>query len=92
MLICSICLTTDNPGYKHSDNSCVKIDLPANARFYGLGIDWICVRGFRRENQQCARVVVPANASIDIIGNDWICVEGFNKVDGTCILMAKGET
>ena len=74
-----------NPSYEHVGFTCQKIELPDNARYFGLGNYWRCTRGYRKVENQCLRVPVPSNASLNVIGNDWVCVEGFKQVIFGCI-------
>lgn len=74
-----------NPGYERVGNSCQAIELPNNARFYGMGNNWRCTRGYRKLADNCVRILLPRNAKLNIIGNDWVCREGFEASGFSCI-------
>lgn len=78
-------------GYERVGFTCQEIDLPDNARFYGLGNYWRCVRGYKKSGNQCQRVFVPANAKLTIMGDDWVCNEGYFAAGFKCIAETTDE-
>ena len=40
-------------GYRKSGDSCVTVEVPANAHLGFSGGDWVCDPGYRRERDNC---------------------------------------
>ncbi len=78
---------TCDPGYEAKGLGCEKIHLPDNARFYGLGNYWRCIRGYRKVDDACKKILPPANATLNILGTDWECMQGYQRSGQACVLM-----
>jgi len=85
-----------NYGFKEIDNKCLKVHVPANARYDDETKSFICYYRFKKVNNECIKVYVPDNAHYDDKTKTFICYHGYTEYkpviddwtgekDSTCI-------
>ncbi|MER8461293.1 hypothetical protein NKI34_35165, partial [Mesorhizobium sp. M0700] len=82
---------TCSRGYRQQGQSCVAVEIPANASLDYTGHSWTCMRGFRNNGGRCEPFSIPENAKIDFTGNNFTCVQNFKRAGEKCEPMTQEE-
>ncbi len=82
-------------GFTKLDDTCQKVNLPANAYLAdtSYGSPWVCDRGFEAVDDACSAIVVPANAYLNtsVYGQSWTCERGFFQQASSCVAVMVPE-